>query len=102
MLPEILLAIESDWQFSRQALMRSINETRKAGHALIHNRVTAGVSALGINFCDLTGRTMGAVSIAAVNDRLNARRISALTLMLRRAVRQIEDATRGNSLLGNY
>ena len=102
LLPEILQEIETDWQFSRQALVRSVNETRKAGHALIHNRVTPGVSALGINFCDLTGRTVGAVSIAAVNDRLNARRISALTLMLRRAVRQIEDATRGNSLLGNY
>ena len=102
LLPEIQKEIEANWQFSRQALLRSITEARKAGHALIRNRVTPGVSAIGLAFSDLTGRTVGAISIAAVNDRLNARRIPALTLMLTQAVKQIEAATRNDSLLGNY
>lgn len=94
--------IESEWGLSQQALHKSIGDTRRVGYAVIHNRVTPGVTAIGMSFSDLTGRTVGAVSIAAVNARLNSQRMPVLTAMLAKAVKQIELASRGSSLLGNY
>lgn len=101
-LAEVAPRIEVEWGFSQQALDKSVIETHRAGYALIHNRVTPGVTAIGMSFSDLTGRPVGAVSIAAVNARLNAQRMPMLTTSLAKAVHQIEAASRGSSLLGNY
>jgi len=101
-LAEVTPEIEAEWGFSQPALCNSISDARRAGYAVIHNRVTPGVTAIGMSFSDLTGRTVGAVSIAAVNARLNAQRMPMLTAMLAKAVKQIEAASRGSSLLGNY
>jgi DNA-binding IclR family transcriptional regulator len=94
MLQAVLPEIERDWDFSAAALRRSIDEARRVGFAAIRNRVSSGVSALGMPFSDATGCAIGALSIAAVNTRMTASRVALLSAPLRRAVRDVERAWR--------
>jgi DNA-binding IclR family transcriptional regulator len=89
-LAEVMPHIESDWNFPAPALRRSIDDARRLGYALIRNRVTPGVTAIGMPFRDSMGRTAGAVSIAAVNSRMSGSRVAMLASLLRQAVGEVE------------
>jgi DNA-binding IclR family transcriptional regulator len=68
----------------------SIERCCKKGHSFIRNRVTLGVSAVGVAIHNALGAPVGAVSVAAVDSRLTATRVSALALVLHREAREIE------------
>lgn len=76
-------------------LQQSIAAARLAGHSLICGRVTPGVTAVGVAFRDTMRRPIGAISVAAISARMDARRIRAVTAKLRSAAKAIEAELRG-------
>ena len=89
-LQTVLPEIKSDWPQAEFALHKSIDEARSVGYAMIHNRVSPGISALGVPFKDASGRAIGALSVAAVDKRIGGSRLGVLAQLLNRAVRQVE------------
>ena len=93
-LREVGTAIERDWRFPLPQLNRSIDDARASGHAVIRNRITPGVTALGQSFNDSIGQVFGAVTVAGLNARMTPQRLSALRHHLQAAVAAIETALR--------
>jgi DNA-binding IclR family transcriptional regulator len=78
---------------------RSITEARQAGFSLIRNRVTLGTTALGRHICDSLGNPIAAVSIAAINDRMDSRRTAEVAQHVRRAAQDMEKMLRGQQTI---
>jgi len=74
---------------------QSIADTRKAGFSLIRNRITLGTTAVGRHICDSLGTPIAAVTIAAINDRMDPRRTAEVVRYVRRAADEMERAIRG-------
>ncbi|MDP3083795.1 MAG: IclR family transcriptional regulator [Rubrivivax sp.] len=87
-------ALDREWQLPAALLDSSMAAAASAGHVLVRNRVTLGVSAIGQAFRDALGRPIGAISVAATNDRMADARVRTLAGLLARSVRQIERALR--------
>ncbi len=64
-------------------------ETRTLGAAVIQNRITLGRKAVGLPFRDSTGQPVGALSVAALTQRLTARRTLEITERLRTATEKV-------------
>jgi len=62
--------------------------------AVIQNRVSLGVTAVGAHFCDSMGQAMGAVSVAALTQRMTAARVRRIAQQVRAAAAQIEQRIR--------
>lgn len=88
--------IALEWQFPAVQLRRSVQDTRRRGQAMIRNRITPGVTALGQAVCDSLGHVLGAVSVAGVNARMTESRLLALQGLVATASRSIEQALRGH------
>jgi DNA-binding IclR family transcriptional regulator len=86
--------IEAHAGMSLETLQQSIDAARAHGLAVIHNRVTLGVTAVGIHLDDSLGRPMAAISVAALNERMSAQRIGQIGTMLRSAARDVQQALR--------
>lgn len=71
-------------------LRLACEETVRAGVAVIQNRVSLGVTAVGAHFCDSMGQAMGAVSVAALTQRMTAARMRRIAQQVRAAAAQIE------------
>lgn len=71
-------------------LRLACEETARAGVAVIQNRVSLGVTAVGAHFCDSMGQAMGAVSVAALTQRMTAARVRRIAQQVRAAAAQIE------------
>ena len=71
-------------------LRLACEETARAGVAVIQNRVSLGVTAVGAHFCDSMGQVMGAVSVAALTQRMTAARVRRIAQQVRAAAAQIE------------
>lgn len=84
--------IAGDHGFPVKALRDSMAATRRQGHALIRNRITPGVTAVGLPFRDSLGRVLGAVSIAAINARMTPGHVTVLLPQIQAAARAIEAA----------
>lgn len=84
--------IASEHGFAEKALQESLTAARRQGYALIRNRITPGVTAIGMPFRDSLGRVMGALSIAAINARMTPTHIAALRPQIQAAIRDIEHA----------
>ena len=82
--------IESDHGFAEKTLRDSMATARRQGYSLIRNRITPGVTAIGMPFRDSLGRVLGAVSIAAINARMTAGHITVLRPQIESAIRAIE------------
>lgn len=91
-LERVTARIASDHGFTGKALRDSLAATRRQGYALIRNRVTPGVTAIGMPFRDSLGRVLGAVSIAAINARMTSARIMMLRPQIEAAVKAVERA----------
>lgn len=85
-----------EWQFPAAALRRSVHDTRRRGQALIRNRITPGVTALGQAFHDSLGQVLGGVSVAGANARMTEPRLRALQGRVAQAARAIEQALKGH------
>jgi DNA-binding IclR family transcriptional regulator len=72
----------------------AVDITREAGYSLVRNRVTLGVTAIGLPFRDSMQRPIGAVSVGAIDSRMTAQRRTQITRLLTEQVREIERAIR--------
>jgi DNA-binding IclR family transcriptional regulator len=88
--------ISAEWRFSEQDLRESMEWARTHRHAIIRNRITPGVTAVGKSFRDSLGQVFGAVTVAGLNARMTDARIASLLDQLGQATRTIERALRGH------
>lgn len=88
--------IAAEHDFPGRALRESLAAARRQGYSLIRNRITPGVTAVGVPFRDTLGRVFGAISIAAINARMSAARVAALRPQIAAAVKGIEGALAGD------
>lgn len=86
--------IERDWRFPTELLRKSLNEARERGWAMIQNRITPGVTAVGKSFNDSLGQVFGAVTVAGLNVRMTPQRVSVLRDRLQATATTIELALR--------
>lgn len=70
-------------------LRHSVEECRARGYAFIRNRVTPGVSAVGVPLFNSLDRPIAAISIAAVNQRMTRTLVPQLAEMLSVKAREI-------------
>ena len=64
------------------------------GAAVIQNRVTLGIKAVGVHFRNSVGQPTGALSVAALSQRLDTRRVDVVSRLLREAVVEVEQQIR--------
>lgn len=72
----------------------AISRTREAGYALVKNRVSLGVTALGLPFHDSNRRPIGAISVGAIDSRMREQRRRQIAQLLKEQVFTIEKAIR--------
>ncbi|MDB5822135.1 MAG: IclR family transcriptional regulator [Herminiimonas sp.] len=77
-----------------QQQREAIAGTRSAGYALVKNRVTLGVTALGMPFHDSMRRPIGAISVGAIDSRMGAQRRRQIAQLLKEQIVRIEKAIR--------
>lgn len=82
--------LASEWQLTPTTMLRSIKEAVRDGHALIRNRITPGTSAVGCVIRDRMGNPFAAVSVAAINARLEGARILVVARQVNAAAREME------------
>lgn len=68
--------------------------TRERGAALIEGTISFGVSAVGLPFRDTLNQPIGALSVAALSQRMTTARISTITGLLREACVDVEQRLR--------
>ena len=78
-------------------LAQACIQTRAEGAAVIQNRVSLGVRAVGVAFRNSMSHPVGALSVAALSQRLNPRRTQQIGEMLRRATQEVEVLMRKRS-----
>jgi DNA-binding IclR family transcriptional regulator len=74
--------------------MAAVRETRTNAYAIVKNRVTLGVTAIGMPFHDSMRRPIGALSVGAIDSRMREQRRKQIALLLKEQVLQIERAIR--------
>ncbi|MFM0662916.1 IclR family transcriptional regulator [Paraburkholderia sediminicola] len=72
----------------------AVQHARDAGYAMVRNRVTLGVTAIGLSFRDSMDRPVGALSIGAIDARISGARRLHLIDNLKREIRGIESNMR--------
>lgn len=81
-------------KLTEAALAEACDQTRESGIAVIQNRVSLGVTAVGVHFRDSMGQAIGAISVAALTQRMTASRIRSISGSLRLAADEIERSLR--------
>lgn len=81
-------------KLTASALAEACERSTDTGMALIHNRVSLGVTAVGRHFRDSMGQAIGAVSVAALTQRMTAARIRGIREQLHAAAADIERTLR--------
>lgn len=95
-LQTVCTPIQQDWHLSEDFLRRSLATTRDSGFAVIRNRITPGVTAIGRSFRDGLGRVIGAVSVAGVNRRMAAPTMAQLQANLTSTALTLEATLRSH------
>ena len=88
--------IQATWHFSAHDLRASMLSARLHRHAIIRNRITPGVTAVGKSVRDSLGQVFGAVTVAGLNTRMTDTRLAGVLEQLGLATRAIERALRGH------
>lgn len=78
------------------ALSEACMKARDLGAAVIQDRISLGVSAVGVPFRDSMGQPAGALSVAALTQRMTPRRIQDIAEQLRAACTDVEQRLRAN------
>ena len=89
--------VQDQWGVARTTLRSSIDDARRRSYAIIRNRVTTGVSAIGQHFCDSLGQAFAALSVAATSDRLTPLKIKSVAAVLASAINDIREELRRHS-----
>lgn len=84
-------------KLTAQDLAEACTQTLAEGAAVIQNRVSLGVRAVGVAFRDSMGHAVGALSVAALTQRLNLRRTQQISELLRKATQDVEALMRKRS-----
>lgn len=79
------------------ALAGACTQARDDGIAVIRNRVNLGVTAVGVHFCDAMNQPVGALSVAALSQRMSPSRIEAIAAQLKSAGLEVEQRLRSKS-----
>ncbi|MCA0324267.1 MAG: IclR family transcriptional regulator [Proteobacteria bacterium] len=82
--------IERDWAFAEPLQRDSLTETRHSGVAVIRNRVTPGVSAVGRAFRDRLDRVVGAISVASSNESMSEQHRASVRRQLELAAARLQ------------
>lgn len=77
-------------KLTEDELRASIDSCRSQGHSFIRNRVTPGVSAVGVAITDALGQAVGSISVAAVDARMSPQRVNTVARVLRREAAVIQ------------
>jgi DNA-binding IclR family transcriptional regulator len=86
----VLLKLQNEWQLGERELRESLAAFDTQGHALIRNRLHAGISAVGTPVRNSLGRPVAALSVASINERMNAKHVRVLAGHLQAASREVE------------
>lgn len=92
----VATTIAREWRFPTDLLKESLRDARRDGFALIRNRLTPGVTAVGRSFADSLGQVFGAITVAGLNGRMTAERLYSHRRQLSRAARAIEASLRSH------
>jgi DNA-binding IclR family transcriptional regulator len=84
----------SAFGLSESSLAEACMAAQEAGVAMIQNRVSLGVTAVGAHFCDTMGQAIGAISVAALTQRMTPARVRNISARVRLAAREIEASLR--------
>ncbi len=93
-------ALGSFGKFTPSALVRACTQTQEAGVSVIQNRVNLGVTAVGVAFRSLMGQPIGALSVAALSQRMTPQRILKIGDQLKTACAEVEQKLRANRRAG--
>lgn len=77
-----------------EALQEACRQTQERGAALIQNNINLGVTAVGHPFHDAMGQAIGALSVAALSQRMTAARLRQITAQLHTACAGVEHRLR--------
>lgn len=87
---QVTATVNPRWNVSERSLRANLDRVHANGYALIRDRVTPGVSAIGQPILDGLGQVHAAVSVAAITARMSKSRVAMVTSHLERARREIE------------
>lgn len=90
--------VEQTTGLSSADLQASVETTRRQGYSFIRNRVTLGVTAIGVPVFDSLDRPIAAISIAAIDERMRPERIAALASSLRQQSLLMRQAILGSHM----
>ncbi|MFM9591767.1 IclR family transcriptional regulator [Streptomyces scabiei] len=82
--------LAEQWGTSEAEVYDQVRRTRRDGYALIHNTITAGVSALGLPIRDSLGRAVAALSVGTVSSQMSAAKVRSMSALMRSRALAIE------------
>ncbi len=75
---------------TRQSLLTLVTEAREAGYVINRAHVNPEVTAVGMAICNRDGVALGAISVAAISQRMTDDRISATVALMRKEIAIIQ------------
>lgn len=99
-LQRVAPGLEAFGHLSVNAVANACDETRERGAALIEGTISLGVSAVGVSFRDAMGQAIGALSVAALSQRMTTTRIRHIAELLRKASDEVERRLRSRKRAG--
>jgi DNA-binding IclR family transcriptional regulator len=79
-----------------QSLAQACEHSTKEGRALVQNKVSMGVTAVGMAFRNSIGEPTGSISVAALTQRMTHSRLNKITELLKQEVFLVEKALRNS------
>lgn len=77
-----------------ETLAKACEQSAADGMALVQNKVSMGVTAVGVPFRNSMGDPVGSISVAALTQRMTSSRIHKITDRLKQEAKVIENALR--------
>ncbi|WP_454674926.1 IclR family transcriptional regulator [Achromobacter pestifer] len=94
-LTQVAPSAQAESGLTEDQLRNAVEITRRQGYAFIRNRVTLGVTAVGVPIFDSLDRPIAAISIAAIDERMRPERLSLLVVNLQQQSRKIASSLSG-------
>lgn len=87
-------------QLTAKAVAEACVEARQRGAAVIDGTISLGVTAVGYSFRDTMGQTVGALSVAALSQRMTTQKIDEIAQRLRAECAAVEMRLRSPRRVG--
>ena len=92
--------LEAFGRLTAETVADACTTTRERGAAVIEGTINFGVTAVGYPFRDGMGQAIGALSVAALTQRMATQRIRTITGLLRTACAEVEQRLRAQRRVG--